>query len=163
MWVVAGILLGAVVLGGAAGFHVGPHAHFAASVLGVVAAVWLVIMVALGYAEPLLYVLLAADVTVSAGIGLYGWRALRTPGALASVNEPPPSVSGRFGQAVSDLDPDGVVRVGGEEWSAVSLNGPVSAGAEVQVISVKGVRLEVWGEKKPMLGGAEPKGEGARP
>jgi membrane-bound ClpP family serine protease len=163
MWVVAGILLGAVVLGTAAGFHVGPHAHFAASALGVVAAVWLVIMAALGYSAPLLYVLLAADVTVSSVMGLYGWRALRTPGAMASLNEPPPSVSGKMGQAIGRLDPEGVVRVAGEDWSAISLNGPIAAGDEVQVINVKGVRLEVWGEEKTMLGESEPKGEGARP
>ena len=35
MWVIAGVLLGLVVLASLIGFHVGPHAHVAAGVLGV--------------------------------------------------------------------------------------------------------------------------------
>lgn len=163
MWVVAGVLLGMVVLGTIAGFHVGPHTHLAASVAGVLAAVWLVLMAALGYGMPLLYVLLAADVTITAGAGLAGWRVLKSPGAIAAHDEPPPSIEGRMGVAVGELDPEGVVRVGGEEWTAVSLNGPVRAGGQVQVINVRGVRLEVWGEDNAALGPAEPRDEGALP
>ena len=34
MWVIAGVLLGLVVLASLIGFHVGPHAHVAAGVFG---------------------------------------------------------------------------------------------------------------------------------
>jgi membrane-bound ClpP family serine protease len=50
------------------------------------------------------------------------------------------------GVAVSALTPEGIVRVRGEEWSAVSVNGPVPADTKVQVLRAGGVRLEVWGE-----------------
>lgn len=162
MWIVAGILLGIVVLAAAAGMHLGPHAHLVSSVVGTLAAVWLVVMAALGYADPLLYVLLAADVTMSGVMGGLAVKALRTPGPLAETNAPPPSVEGKMGRAVSDLDPNGVVRIGGEEWTALSLNGPVRKGQEVQVINVRGVRLEVWGEaQRAELDPLDERGEGA--
>lgn len=151
MWVVAGILLGLVVLGVVAGFHVGPHGHLAGSVAGVLAAVWLLIMLALGDARPLLYVLLGADVSVTALMGFAGWHVLRTPGAMAEHDVPPPSVEGHLGIAVSALGPEGIVRVDGEEWSAISLNGAIPVGAELQVIRVNGVKLEVWCETNPAL------------
>ena len=37
MWVIAGVLLGLVVLVSLIGFHVGPHAHVAAGILGLAA------------------------------------------------------------------------------------------------------------------------------
>lgn len=151
MWIVAGVLLGLVVLGIVAGFHVGPHAHLAGAIAGVIAAAWLVIMLALGDARPILYVLLGADVSITALMGFAGWRVLSSPHGLAEHDVPPPSAEGRHGVAVKALDPEGIVRVEGEEWSAVSLNGPIASGAEVQVIRVNGVRLEVWGEDNPPL------------
>ena len=38
------------------------------------------------------------------------------------------------------------MRVNGENWSAVALNGIVRAGSPVEVLRVAGVRLEVWGD-----------------
>lgn len=154
MWVVAGVLLALVVIGAIAGFHAGPHAHLLAAIAGVVAAVWLVVMALLGYTHPLLYVLLGADVTLTALLGYAGWRVIKSPHAVAEHDKPPPGVEGKLGVAVGALDPAGVVRVGGEEWTAVSLNGPVPVGGRVQVINAKGVRLEVWNEESPALGTA---------
>jgi membrane-bound ClpP family serine protease len=62
---------------------------------------------------------------------------------------------------VEALDPAGIVRVAGEDWTAVSLNGPVPAGGRVQVVSVRGVRLEVWGEDLSALQLAQPADEEA--
>jgi membrane-bound ClpP family serine protease len=59
----------------------------------------------------------------------------------------PTRLEGVSGTAISELNPDGTVRVRGESWSAHSLNGRVPAGGTVQVINAKGVRLEVWGEE----------------
>ncbi len=61
MWVIAGVLLGLVVLASLIGFHVGPHAHVAAGVLGVLAAAWLVVMAVDGRSAPVLWALLSAD------------------------------------------------------------------------------------------------------
>jgi len=63
------------------------------------------------------------------------------------------SPDGAEGVAVGNLDPEGIVRVNGENWSAVAVNGPVRAGTPVQVVRVSGVRLEIWGDEMPVLGG----------
>lgn len=160
MWIVAGILLAMVVIGLLAGFHVGPHAHVGAAIAGVIAAAWLLVMLALGDTRPLLYVLLAADVSVTGLAGIGAWRVIRDPGALAETNKPSSqSVAGKLGVATSDLDPEGIVTVRGEQWSAVSLNGRIPAGREVQVINADGVRLEVWGEEPSELPSPELKDE----
>jgi len=56
------------------------------------------------------------------------------------------SLDGAEGVAVSDLVPEGIVRVGGEQWSALSVNGTARSGTPVQVLRTAGVRLEVWAE-----------------
>ena len=52
------------------------------------------------------------------------------------------SLVGERGEALSDLRPQGDVRVHGEIWRAASRD-PVPAGAEVEVIRVDGLKLEV--------------------
>lgn len=145
MWIVAGTLLGLVLLCTLVGFHAGPHGHVAAAALGILAAVWLVVMAATGHGAPLLWTLLSADVVASAGIGTAAYKGLAAEHELA--NRPARTgLVGAEGVALSELDPDGVVHVNGEEWSARSLNGHVAKGGAVQVVSDKGIRLEVWGE-----------------
>jgi hypothetical protein len=58
----------------------------------------------------------------------------------------PTRLEGASGVTESALEPEGLVRVHGETWSATSLNGNLPADAQVQVIRASGVRLEVWGE-----------------
>lgn len=145
MWIVAGVLLGAVLLASVAGFHVGPHAHVVAAVIGVVAAGWLILMAATGYSATVLWVLLGADVIVAVGIGVMGWVSLTRTGA-STAGAAVGRLEGQEGVALSDLSPEGIVRVRGEQWSAESMNGSVPAGSRVQVLGTKGVRLEVWGE-----------------
>ena len=144
MWMVAGVLLGAALLAGLVGLHTGPHAHLAAAAIGLVAAAWLVVMALSSAPSTLLLVVLGADLSASVGIGVGAWRGLRHR-AAAPLRHGPSALEGREGVAVNELDPDGVVRVQGEDWSARSLNGPVRAGTPVQVIRADGVRLEVWG------------------
>jgi membrane-bound ClpP family serine protease len=57
-----------------------------------------------------------------------------------------PELRGTEGVAVTALTPVGIVRVGGENWSARSVSGPLQAGAPVHVLGVRGVRLDVWSE-----------------
>lgn len=158
MWIVAGVLLGLVVLASLAGVHTGPHTHLAAGVLGVVAAVWLVVMAADGRSAPILWVLLSADLIVSAGVGIMAWFGLS---GRATAGHRPVGLQGAEGVAVGDLTPEGIVRVRGEEWSAVCVNGAVRAGTPVQVLGASGVRLQVWGEDADSLPGAQPFGLGA--
>lgn len=145
MWIVAGVLLGSVVLASVAGFHAGPHAHVVAAVVGVLAAGWLVLMAATGYAAPVLWVLLSADLVIASGIGVMGWVNLTRTDTRA-LGPRIGQLEGEEGVAVSDLTPEGIVRVRGEQWSAESVNGTFPAGSRVQVLRAKGVRLEVWGE-----------------
>ena len=146
MWVIAGVLLGLVVLASLIGFHVGPHAHVAAGIFGVLAAAWLVVMAVDGRSAPVLWALLSADLVVSAGIGTLAWKGLTTRG-INVADRHLVSPNGAEGVAIGDLDPEGIVRVNGENWSAVAVNGAVQAGTPVQVVRVAGVRLEVWGDE----------------
>ncbi len=148
MWVVAGVLLGLVVLASLVGFHTGPHAHFAAGVIGVCAAAWLVFMAVDGRSAPVLWALLSADVVVSAGVGIMAWNGLS---GRAIAGHHTTSLEGVEGVAVGDMTPEGIVRVRGEDWSAVSVNGDVRAGCRVQVLRAVGVHLEVWGEEDEAL------------
>lgn len=163
MWVIAGVLLGLVALAALIGFHVGPHAHVLAGVIGLLAGASLVIIAATGNATALVWVLLSGDLTLSAGVGYLAWRGLSAGGRSAGEHRLL-TRAGASGVAVSDLDPEGIVRVQGEEWSAVAVNAPVRSGTTVQVVGRGGVRLEVWGDETPNLfgdaEGAKPEGEG---
>jgi len=148
MWFVAGVLLGLLVLASLVGFHTGPHAHFAAGVIGVCAAAWLVFMAVDGRSAPVLWALLSADLVISAGVGIMAWNGLS---GRATAMHHATSLEGAEGVAVSDLTPEGIVRVRGEQWSAVSVNGNVRKGRRVQVLRTEGVHLEVWGEDNEAL------------
>jgi len=142
MWFIAGVLMGLVVLAALVGFHSGPHAHAVAGALGAVAAGWLIFMAASGRSAPALWALLSADLVISGGVGVMAWKGLRAGPQPADRLL---SLEGAEGVAVTDLEPEGVVTVRSEQWSAVSLNGTLPAGTRVQVLHA-GVRLEVWGE-----------------
>jgi membrane-bound ClpP family serine protease len=147
MWAGVGVLLGLMVLASVLGFHVGPHSHLAAFGLGVAAAVLLVVLAATGQNAPLAWVLFGADVAISSGLGVIAWRGLKlNDGALPGSRTM--AVVGAEGVAVTDLHPDGIVRVRGENWSATCLNGSVGAGHLVQVVETSGVRLGVWSDEE---------------
>ncbi len=148
MWVFAGILLGLVVLASLFGFHAGPHAHLVAGALGALAATVLLVMAVEGDASELSWLLFGGDLALSAGVGVVAWRGLAKRGQIAAPHRAL-AHTGAEGVAVSDLDPDGIVRVRGEDWSAIAVNAPVRSGTAVQVVGQGGVRLEVWGEELP--------------
>jgi membrane-bound serine protease (ClpP class) len=58
------------------------------------------------------------------------------------------SFAGKMGTALSRLDPDGIVQVAGEQWSAalVEGEGPIRRGERVVVVRVDGLRLIVRAE-----------------
>lgn len=144
MWFLAGALLGIVGLASILGFHLGHHAHAIAAIAGVAAAGVLIAIVATGNTGGLVLTLLSADVVVTAGIGAMAWRGFKEPHLRAGASMH--SVVGKEGVALGALDPTGVVRVRGENWTATSLNGRIEEGAKVQVIGTEGIRLTVWGE-----------------
>jgi membrane-bound ClpP family serine protease len=144
MWIVAGVLLGLVVFSSIFGFHFGPPAHAVAAVAGIAAAGFLIAIAASGDTRALVFLLLSADVVVSAGVAAIAWKGLSDPRLRGG--HALHSLVSREGVAVSDLEPAGIVRVAGENWSATSLNGRIPAGARIQVIQADGVRLSVWGD-----------------
>ncbi len=146
MWVVVGVLLGVVLLSSLLGFHVGPHAHVLAAGLGVGVAVILFLLAATGHSSATLWTLFGADLAVSAGVGTIGWKGLTTA-RVRPFGHGSEGLVGVDGVAVTDLAPDGIVRIRGENWSSTSLNGTVRAGSPVQVVKAAGVRLLVWGEE----------------
>jgi membrane protein implicated in regulation of membrane protease activity len=144
MWFLAGALLGVVGLASILGFHLGHVAHAVAAVAGVAAAGALIAIVATGNTGGLVLTLLGADAVVTVGVGTMAWRGLSDPRLRAGVSTH--SVVGQEGVALGTLNPSGVVRVRGENWSATSANGRVEEGGRVQVIGAEGIRLTVWGE-----------------
>ncbi len=50
---------------------------------------------------------------------------------------------GATGVVVSDLDPQGVVQVQSEPWTAISTSGPLRAGETIEVVGADGLRLKV--------------------
>lgn len=66
---------------------------------------------------------------------------------LRAAKRPPQSgverLIGLRGVALSDLTPNGEVRVDLESWSAVAVDGPISAGEAIVVVGFAGVHLQV--------------------
>jgi len=146
MWVIAGVLLGLVVLASLIGFHVGPHAHVAAASFGVLAAAWLVVMAVDGRSAPVLWALLSADLVVSAGIGTLAWKEAHDQGHQRGRS--PPGLAQRSRRRRNRRSrpggdcPGDTVRTGRR-----AVNGAVAGGDASQVVRVAGVRLEVWGRR----------------
>lgn len=161
MWILAGFLLGMVALSSVVGFHVGHVAHVVAVAAGLAAAGVLVGIAATGNTHPLVFVLLGADSVVTLGVGTMAWKGLTDSSLRAGHHVH--SIVGREGVAVGELDPSGMVRVHGENWSANSLNGRIESGARVQVIGVEGIRLTVWGEGHELGGGSAEQADGQPP
>jgi membrane-bound ClpP family serine protease len=145
MWIITGVLLGLVCLAAVSGFHFGPHAHAVAGVLGVLAGGCLLYVVIERGSGPGLWSILGVDLLAAAVLGVLAWKGISgyRHEVVADHRHP---LEGVEGIAVSDLAPGGIIRIRGEEWSAISVNGTARRGSAVQVLRAVGVRLEVWGE-----------------
>lgn len=74
------------------------------------------------------------------GVLMFALRARRTP-----IQTGKEALIGRVGTARADLNPSGIVQLGGEQWSAELAQGErmIPKGARVEVVSVEGVRVVV--------------------
>jgi membrane-bound serine protease (ClpP class) len=74
------------------------------------------------------------------GVVMLAVRAMKVP--IVTGRE---TMVGREGYAREDFDPNGIVQVAGEQWSAITAEGeePVHQGDRVVVVEVRGVRLVV--------------------
>ena len=154
MWIITGVLPGLFCVATVMGFHSGPHTHGVAGALGVLAGGWLVYLVIERDSSPGLWSILGADLLASGALGVLAWKGIsHYRGEVAADHRHP--LEGVEGVAVSDLGPGGIIRVRGEEWSAISVNGSAPRGSHVQVLRATGVRREVWSEeaeKHPRVG-----------
>jgi membrane-bound ClpP family serine protease len=146
MWIITGVLLGLFCVAAVGGFHFGPHGHGVAGVLGVLAAGWLVYVLIERSSGPGLWSVLGVDLLATAGLAALAWKGLSDYRAEPVAGHRHP-LEGVEGIAVSDLAPGGIIRIRGEEWSAISVNGTALRGSPVQVLRASGVRLEVWSEE----------------
>jgi membrane-bound ClpP family serine protease len=146
---VAVVILVVVALAIAVGVHTGPHGLVAAGALGIAASVGFVIgIIALaptGTRTFVAWFLLAATGLISVGAvaaGAVALPALRRRQAAIGAG----GLFGADGVAVTELTPEGTVRVRGETWSAESMSGRVPMGAPVHVMEIDGLRLRVWSD-----------------
>jgi membrane-bound serine protease (ClpP class) len=77
------------------------------------------------------------------GIGLAGGVTVLAMRVRDVPHQAPSRVYGQVGVVISDLDPEGTVRVRAEEWTAMSESGPIPAGERVRVVGERGLRLRV--------------------
>ena len=127
MWIITGVLLGMFCLAAILGFHPGPHAHGVAGVLGVLVSGWLVYVLIERGSGPGLWSILGADLLVAAGLGALAWKGISEYRHEVAAEHRHP-LEGAEGVAVSDLAPGGIIRIRGEEWSAISVNGTARQG-----------------------------------
>jgi len=77
--------------------------------------------------------------------GIYSYITYRLTKKVQGKEVPTPAdiMIGRKGTAVTSLDPDGIVKLGGELWKASATDSPISAGDEIVVMSIRGLILSV--------------------
>jgi membrane protein implicated in regulation of membrane protease activity len=159
-WATGAILLALVASTFVLCAHAGGHAWFVPAPALVLAILWAVLASGASSAAWWLAALCAA--MAAAGV-VVGSTALRM--RLRTDTLPVATAAGRDGRAVTALTPFGVVKVGGETWTAESLSGPLDAGTVVHVVRARGVRLEVWSEAgtvpdRPIMGYQDTKYQG---
>jgi membrane-bound serine protease (ClpP class) len=52
-------------------------------------------------------------------------------------------LTGEIGDVIETLQPEGIVRVGGELWNAESLSGTIEKGSHIRVVKINGLKLLV--------------------
>ena len=87
--------------------------------------------------QPVFIGVAASGAAVVVAVTVIALRVRRVPPHV------PSRVVGEVGIALSDVDPQGTVRVFGEEWTAMSSAGPIEAGARVKVVGEQGIKLRV--------------------
>jgi len=84
-------------------------------------------------------------------ISIVGFNLVVLRAILIAARRPPQAgaerLLGQQGVALTDLAPDGQVRVDLEDWSAVAEEGSIGAGTPVRVTGIAGVRLRVVAEE----------------
>ena len=135
------LLVAAVALG--VGFHGGPHVAAVLGVVGLVAA-FVFFLFLLGRSEfnAMAGAITGATMAITLGTVVFGLSSLRR---LRHQTGPSASAAlwNGHGVALSDLDPQGTVRIAGETWSAESDGSAIRAGTAVIVVEINRLHLKV--------------------
>jgi len=77
--------------------------------------------------------------------GAYSYMTYRLTKKVQDKEIPTPAEAmiGRKGKVVKSLDQVGIVRIGGELWTASVADPPISAGEEIIVMGIRGLLLSV--------------------
>lgn len=146
MFLASTILLVAIVIATLVSLHAGPHGLVASGTIGIMATIVLLcdaIFLVKVSAPPVLLGLLIAIICASLAIIALGIRGIKTS-KLSNPKRMDTKLLTAPGIALTDLTPNGTVKILGEIWSAESLSGTVKAGVEVYVSEIDGLRLKVW-------------------
>ena len=73
--------------------------------------------------------------TFAIGLGIKAQRRKATTGQEGLINE--------IGEVITDLEPDGAIKVHGEIWQAESLDGIIPKGGKIIVTGVTNLKLQV--------------------
>jgi len=92
---------------------------------------------------PVLIALMVVWTAVSVVTYLAGSRALKRKPATGME-----AMVGSQGKTVSPLDPEGLVKIGGELWQAKSAGNKIGAGEEVTVVAREGKKLIVTQQQR---------------
>ncbi|MFU8796009.1 MAG: NfeD family protein [Dehalococcoidia bacterium] len=110
-----------------------------------IAVIIFVVLWRLGVPIPFWACILAG--AVCAGLYWFLYRILLDQRRRSPVG--PDSIIGQKGRCMTALEPEGLVRVQGETWQAVSNCGDVAEGSEVRVEDLKGLMLVVTLQGEP--------------
>ena len=127
------------------GLHGGPHTSIAAGVAGFTAAAVFLLFPSIAGSNSLNLVgeLIVGSVLVLTIVTvLFGLRSLRSRSAIMQTSSAQ-NLWTSTGVALSDLNPEGSVRIAGETWSAEALDEPIQAGTQVFVVEVDQLHLRV--------------------
>jgi membrane protein implicated in regulation of membrane protease activity len=108
--------------------------------------VWRYVLPGLGISlhQGVLFTVMAVWAAFSVWLFIFTTHALKRNNQAAAS-----SLVGARGKVTGPLTPEGLVRVRGETWSALSLDGNIAAGEEIVVAEEKGLKLTVRRSKAP--------------
>lgn len=93
------------------------------------------------------YAQVSIELVVAIAVTMGGFFAFAITAALRARDKQPltgqEGLVGRIGTAEDPLDPEGIILVYGERWTARSSAGTIEAGSQVRVVDVEGMRLLV--------------------
>ncbi len=88
-----------------------------------------------------LSLIMAASGTTAVFFALVLWLVIRAQRSKVIMGVE--HLAGAFGITQTKLDPQGIALVGGEQWSAESIEGPINEGEKIVVVCVAGLKLKV--------------------